>query len=120
MVPDEISKDRIAIPAGGLDGDPGVRPTAHIFVSSKAPWHEISDDLPQFDAYPDPDDGPNVQRPAHSQSKDGILRGSCLCGDVAYEVSTPTKRSYTIVIARAVARHARLRMRPTDLLPWTA
>lgn len=91
VVPDEISKDRIAIPAGALDGDPGVRPTAHIFVSSKAPWHEISDDLPQFDAYPDPDDGPNVERPVHNQSKDGILRGSCLCGDVAYEVSTPIK-----------------------------
>ena len=91
VVPAAFGKGRIAIPAGGLDGDPGVRPTAHIFVSSKAPWHEISDDLPQFNAYPDPDDGPNVQRPVHIQSKDGILRGSCLCGDVAYEVSTPIK-----------------------------
>ncbi len=91
VVPEAFSKERIAIPAGGLDGDPGVRPTAHIFVSSKAPWHEISDDLPQFNAYPDPEDGPNVERPVHSQSKDGILRGSCLCADVAYEVSTPIR-----------------------------
>ncbi|MDH3582133.1 MAG: GFA family protein [Hyphomicrobiales bacterium] len=91
VVPEASSNGRIAIPAGGLDGDPGVRPSAHIFVSSRAPWHEISDDLPQFDAYPDPDDGPNVERPAHSQSKDGKLRGSCLCSDVAYEVSTPIK-----------------------------
>lgn len=89
VVPEASSKDRVAIPAGGLDGDPGVRPTTHIFVSSKAPWHEISDDLPQFNAYPDPEDGPNVERPAHSQSNDAIVRGSCLCGDVAYEVSTP-------------------------------
>jgi hypothetical protein len=40
------------LPAGTLDEDPGVRPAAHIFVASKAPWLEISDDLPQFDEYP--------------------------------------------------------------------
>lgn len=34
---------------GTVDGDPGVRPEAHIFVASKAPWHEISDGLPQFE-----------------------------------------------------------------------
>ena len=37
---------------GTVDGDPGIRPQANIFVASKAPWHEISDDLPQFDEYP--------------------------------------------------------------------
>lgn len=37
---------------GTVDGDPGVRPQAHIFVASKAPWHDINDDLPQFDEYP--------------------------------------------------------------------
>jgi len=38
-----------------VDGDPGVRPGWHIFAGSKAPWHAITDDLPQFDARP-PDD----------------------------------------------------------------
>jgi hypothetical protein len=38
------------VPAGTLDTDPGARPTEHIFVSSKANWFDISDDLPQFDA----------------------------------------------------------------------
>ena len=47
------------IPAGTLDDDPGVRPAAHIFVASRAPWVEISDDLPQFDAYP-PGFGPDA------------------------------------------------------------
>jgi hypothetical protein len=89
VVPETYRADWIAIPAGCLDGDPGIRPSAHIFVASKAPWYEITDDLPQFDT--DPDGGPIVERPAHSQSKDGLLRGSCLCGDVAYEVSTPLK-----------------------------
>jgi len=35
------------VPMGSLDGDPGIRPQAHIFVGSKAPWFEITDDLPQ-------------------------------------------------------------------------
>jgi hypothetical protein len=37
---------------GTVDGDPGVRPQAHIFVASKAPWDDINDDLPRFDEYP--------------------------------------------------------------------
>jgi hypothetical protein len=36
------------IPMGALDDDPGMRPQAHIFVASKAPWFEIADDLPQY------------------------------------------------------------------------
>ncbi len=35
------------LPVGALDGDPGIRPTHHIFVGSKAPWFEITDKLPQ-------------------------------------------------------------------------
>jgi hypothetical protein len=37
----------VSIPAGLLDDDPGVRPRLHVFASSKAPWWEINDDLPQ-------------------------------------------------------------------------
>jgi hypothetical protein len=36
---------------GSLRGAPGIRPTAHIFVGSKAPWFEITDDLPQFERH---------------------------------------------------------------------
>jgi hypothetical protein len=32
---------------GTLDDDPGIRPEAHWHVASKAPWHKITDDLPQ-------------------------------------------------------------------------
>jgi hypothetical protein len=42
------------IPAGAIDGDPGIRPAYHIFAGSKAPWHEITDRLPQHTAYPPP------------------------------------------------------------------
>lgn len=38
------------IPAGLLDDDPGHRGyVGHIFVGSKAPWVEITDDSPQFE-----------------------------------------------------------------------
>jgi hypothetical protein len=40
------------VAAGTLDDDPGLRPQAHIFVGSKAVWHEIADDLPRFEEYP--------------------------------------------------------------------
>ncbi|MCP5056423.1 MAG: GFA family protein, partial [bacterium] len=36
---------------GGLDGDPGRRVDHHIFVGSKAPWFEITDDHPQYDEH---------------------------------------------------------------------
>jgi hypothetical protein len=36
---------------GSLVDEPSIRPTKHIFVGSKAPWFEITDDLPQFDEY---------------------------------------------------------------------
>lgn len=37
---------------GTVDGDPGIRPREHIFVGSKALWYEISDSLPQYEAWP--------------------------------------------------------------------
>jgi len=46
------NESMLFVPAGTLDEDPGQRPQAHIFVGSRAPWVEITDDLPQFDEYP--------------------------------------------------------------------
>lgn len=34
---------------GSLVDPPALKPTDHIYVGSKAPWHEITDDLPQHD-----------------------------------------------------------------------
>jgi hypothetical protein len=36
------------IRAGTLDEDPGIKPQAHFWTSQKAPWHEITDSLPQY------------------------------------------------------------------------
>jgi hypothetical protein len=39
----------VHVAMGSLIDAPSIRPTEHIFVGSKAPWFEITDDLPQFD-----------------------------------------------------------------------
>src|SRR6266536_3316196 len=41
----------VHVAMGSLVDAPTIRPTEHIFVGSKAPWFEITDDLPQFDEY---------------------------------------------------------------------
>ncbi|TBW58593.1 GFA family protein [Marinobacter halodurans] len=38
-------------PLGTLDTDPGVKAERHVFVGSKAPWFDITDDLPQTARY---------------------------------------------------------------------
>jgi len=42
----------LGVPLGLLDDDPGIQPRLHIMVAHKAPWHEITDTLPQFDEMP--------------------------------------------------------------------
>ena len=42
----------VHVALGSLADEPTIRPTAHMFVGSKAPWFEITDELPQFDEYP--------------------------------------------------------------------
>ena len=41
----------VHVALGSLADNPAIRPTKHIFVGSKAPWFEITDDLPQADEY---------------------------------------------------------------------
>ncbi len=43
---------RVVAPCGGLDTDPGRKPLGHIFATSRAPWFEITDGLPQWEPYP--------------------------------------------------------------------
>ena len=74
-------------PAGNLDGDLGPVPAHHMFVASKAPWYEITDDLPRHDEYA-PDAGlPAVTRSPPLPPSPGCVSGSCACGKVAFEYS---------------------------------
>ncbi len=73
------------VPTGLLDGDFGHRAELHIFAASKAPWFEIQDGLPSFDAYP-----PGIELPA-CESRPALdppigVRGSCLCGETRFVI----------------------------------
>ncbi len=45
--------DSLYLSMSAIDGDPPRPPGYHIFVGSKAAWHEITDDLPQYDTVPE-------------------------------------------------------------------
>jgi hypothetical protein len=45
----DAQPEALRVRLGTLDCDPGRRPAGHVWVGSKAPWHTISDDLPQFE-----------------------------------------------------------------------
>ena len=72
-------------PAGNLVGELGRHPEGHMFVGSKAPWHAITDHLPQHEVYPPSFPAEGVPRPQVAP-REGVTEGSCLCGEVAYEI----------------------------------
>jgi hypothetical protein len=76
------------VPLGNSDDEPSLQPQGHIYVASKAPWFELPDDgLPRFDTMPAGMEAPDVAPPpgAPPATREGVLRGSCLCGAVTYE-----------------------------------
>jgi hypothetical protein len=77
------------IPAGELEEDPGIRPQAHMFAGSKAPWYAITDTLPQYEKYP-PEFGDAPSLPDRKvEPVAGKSLGSCLCDAVGWEVAKP-------------------------------
>jgi hypothetical protein len=102
VVPDgTVMHDQVFVPAGPLDDDPGVRPLAHIFVASKAPWVDIRDALPRFEAYPPGFEAPVVpDPPAEPAGTSAGSRGSCLCGGVAYVVEGELLRCWNCHCSR--------------------
>ena len=42
----------VHVTMGTLVDEPAIRPDRHIFVGSKASWHDITDELPQYEAFP--------------------------------------------------------------------
>jgi hypothetical protein len=83
----------VIAPAGNLEGDLGLRPTRHMFVASKAKWYTITDGLPQHDEFPPEFGMPSTPREPVTL-KPGVAQGSCLCGEVAYEIATPPMFMY--------------------------
>ncbi|WP_316348612.1 GFA family protein [Desulfuromonas acetoxidans] len=51
-LPIQLNEKLIQVPAGCLDSDVTMRPTAHIFLSDKANWDHDLDTVAKFDALP--------------------------------------------------------------------
>jgi hypothetical protein len=53
-VPHKIpGRDDYLVPAGIVDGDPGLRPENSIFWGSKAEWYVEPEEMPKFAEYPE-------------------------------------------------------------------
>jgi hypothetical protein len=89
VVPGAPFSGLVFSPAGNFEDDLAARPSDHIFVASKASWYEIADDLPRHDAYPPGIDVAVLPDPPRSEPPPGTVRGSCLCGAVAYAIEAP-------------------------------
>jgi len=48
----DAEPDFLYLSMGAIEGDPPRPPGYHIYVGSKAPWHEIADDLPCYEEDP--------------------------------------------------------------------
>jgi len=113
------------LPIGALEGDYEARSEAHIFVASKAPWHDISDGRPTFDAYPPGvASGTVLADLGRSAATPGRVGGSCLCGALRWEYEGKPRlmrRCHCLRCRRArAASHAANAMVPVDALHWTA
>jgi hypothetical protein len=84
-VPSDHMPAFVFVSLGNLDEDPHARPLAHILVASKAPWYEIPDQLTRFDGYPPGFEASVFPDPVREPAPAGHVRGSCLCGRVAYD-----------------------------------
>jgi hypothetical protein len=121
VLPD-TSGDMAIVPAGNLADDLDMRPRAHIFVKSKSPMCDITDSLRRFDEYPE-GFGVAVAPPVRERAPDGVVSGSCLCGEVGFEIAeTPTKvvncHCSRCRMSRG-ASHATNVFASADMLRWT-
>jgi hypothetical protein len=76
---------RVFMPAGGLEGELGIRPQLHMFVASAPAWQQITDALPRFAAYPPGWAGEPIESTPRA-TRQGITSGSCTCGRVQFEL----------------------------------
>lgn len=111
----------VFVPAGCLE-ELEVSFDFHIFAASKAPWYEITDGVPAFDAYPPGIDTP-TQPTREPQADANGVRGSCLCGDVRYVIDGPAIAARHCHCGRCrrarAAAHASNLVLPLDSLHFT-
>ncbi len=49
----ENDPELVGVPLGGLEHNQNYKPSANIFVASKASWFELTDGLPQYKEWPE-------------------------------------------------------------------
>jgi len=59
----DAEPDALYVAMGVIDGNPSLPRGYHIYVGSKAPWHDITDDLRQYDKAPADEDSEASQDP---------------------------------------------------------
>lgn len=91
VLPGPVADGKVFVPVGLLDGEVAARPMARIFADDAPAWHPATADLPCHAAYGPDTVSPSVTREALPRGETGVVRGSCLCGDVAFEVVEPFK-----------------------------
>jgi hypothetical protein len=112
----------VVAPAGNLEGDLGLQPQFHMFTGSKAAWYRIEDDLPQHAAWP-PEYGLQPAERAPVATRPGVTSGSCLCGEMAYEITGAPLRFFYCHCSRCrmgrSAAHATNVFFKADGFQWT-
>ncbi len=100
------------ISPGGCHED-GRKSDCNVFAPDNSPWHEITNGLPCHDLYPEETGYPDVQGVVPDQGQqEGIVRGSCLCGAVAYHVTEPIHTVHNCHCS--LCRHARAAAHATN------
>ncbi len=114
--------DNTFVPIGNMRDDIERPIDSHIFVASKAPWFEITDVAPQFDAYPPGYDHSATEKGERKAETEGSLGGSCLCGDVRFEFDPPASRMLNCHCSRCrlsrSALHSTQVFVPADQFRW--
>jgi hypothetical protein len=122
-VPNEPVEGRVFLPLGNLDGNPGVRPFAHLFTASKAPWYEITGPLPRFETLPPDFILMSVPAQIRRPAPPGGIAGSCQCDAIGYEVQgkiTFLRNCHCSRCRRARGTaHATNTFVPLDRFRWT-
>ena len=73
---------------GGCHDD-GKPSDCHVFAAHRAPWFDITGDLPRHDDYPEFTGMKRVEEEPLAPGPEGVVRGGCMCGSVKYHVVEP-------------------------------
>ena len=99
VVPYSSEKRDVWVAPAGCH-DEGKKADCNIFVVDSAPWHEVTGDLPRHDAYPTESGLPSVEGKVLADRPEGVVRGSCECGAIAFHITTPFKVAYNCHCSR--------------------